>query len=118
MGCQLRILLRVFIVSSVLSFTFSLFLSFQKIHSGRCDTCLNTHYVYGLGRISNRGIFVLCVLLFCVALTALNVYELHNTQSDAGHVLPHPGQVTEKNSVKKPSFAVYGRNVSVYFFKF
>ncbi|GFG31355.1 hypothetical protein Cfor_12923 [Coptotermes formosanus] len=89
----------------------------MKIHSARCDTCLNTVYVYGLGRISNRGIFVLCALLFCMALTALNVYELHNTQSDTGHVLPHPGQVTEKNSVKKPGFAVYGRNVDAGYLK-
>lgn len=56
---------------------------------------------------------MLCVLLFCMALTALNVYELNDTQSDSGQVLPHPGQVTEKISVKKPGFAVYGRNVSV-----
>ena len=95
-----------------------LFPSFQKIHSARCDTCLNTHYVYGLGRISKRGVLVLCVLLFCMTLTALNVYELNDTQPDTGHILPHPGQVTEKNSVKKPGFAVYGRNVSVYCFRF
>jgi len=74
--------------------------------------------VYGLGRISNSGVLVLCVLLFCMTLTVLNVYELNDTQSDSGHVLPHPGQVTEKNAVKKPGFAVYGRNVSVYFFRF
>jgi hypothetical protein len=74
--------------------------------------------VYGLGRISNRGVVVLCVLLFCVILTALNVYELNDTQLDSGQVLPHPSQVTEKNSVKKPGFAVYGRNVSVYFLRF
>jgi len=53
-----------------------------------------------------------------MTLTVLNVYELNDTQSDSGHVLPHPGQVTEKNAVKKPGFAVYGRNVSVYFFRF
>jgi hypothetical protein len=53
-----------------------------------------------------------------MTLTALNVYELNDTQPDTGHILPHPGQVTEKNSVKKPGFAVYGRNVSVYCFRF
>jgi hypothetical protein len=53
-----------------------------------------------------------------MTLTALNVYELNDTQSDIGRVFPHPGQVTEKISVKKPGFAVYGRNVSVYFFRF
>lgn len=74
--------------------------------------------MYGLGRISNRGVVVLSVLLFCMTLTALNVYELSYTQSDSGHILPHPGQVTDKNSVKKPGFAVYGRNVSVYRFRF
>jgi hypothetical protein len=62
------------------------FLFFQKTHSARCDISLNTHYVNGLRRISNGGIFVLCVLLFCVALTALSIYELRNTQSDTGHV--------------------------------
>jgi len=95
-----------------------LFISLQKVHSARCDTCSNTHYVYGLGRISNSGVLVLCVLLFCMTLTVLNVYELSDTQSDSGHVLPHPVQVTEKKAVKKPGFAVYGRNVSVYFFRF
>jgi hypothetical protein len=69
--------------------------------------------VYGLGRISNRGIFVLCVVLFCVAQTALNIYLLLHAEADVGQILPYPGHVVEKHSVKKPGFAVYGRNVSV-----
>ncbi|XP_021934388.1 tubulin polyglutamylase TTLL6 isoform X2 [Zootermopsis nevadensis] len=84
----------------------------QKIHSVKCDTCLNTTCVYGLGRISSRGIFVLFILA-CVAVTALNVYLLRHTEADSGHILPHP----EKNSVKKPGFAVYGRNVDSGYLK-
>lgn len=61
---------------------------------------------------------MLCVMLICVALTSLSVYELRHAESDMGHVLPHPEQVVEKHSVKKPGFAVYGRNVSVYCFRF
>lgn len=60
---------------------------------------------------------MLCVL-FCVALTALNVYLLLHTEADVGHILQQPGQVVEKHSAKKPGFAVYGRNVSVYWFRF
>jgi hypothetical protein len=59
---------------------------------------------------------VLCVLLFCVALTALNVCLLLHTEAGAGHILPHPGQAGE-HSIKKPGFAVYGRNVSVFCFR-
>lgn len=61
---------------------------------------------------------MLCVMLICVALISLSVYELCHAESDRGHVLPHPEQVVEKDSVKKPGFAVYGRNVSVYYFRF
>jgi hypothetical protein len=57
---------------------------------------------------------VLCLILFCVALTSLIVYELHHTETDTGNILPHPDQAVEKCSVKKPGFAVYGRNVSLY----
>jgi hypothetical protein len=49
-----------------------------------------------------------------MALTSLIVYELLHAESDRGHVLPRPEQVVEKHSVKKPGFAVYGRNVSVH----
>jgi hypothetical protein len=56
---------------------------------------------------------VLCVVLSCVILISLNVYELH-TESEIGHILPRPEEAVEKCSVKKPGFTVYGRNVSVY----
>jgi hypothetical protein len=93
-------------------------ISFQKIHSSKCDICLNIRHLYGLGRISSRAIFVLCAVLFCLALTSLSVYELLHTESETGHILPHPEQTVEKCSVKKPGFTVYGRNVSVYWLKF
>ncbi|XP_023717946.1 probable tubulin polyglutamylase ttll-15 isoform X2 [Cryptotermes secundus] len=60
---------------------------------------------------------MLCVMLICVALTSLSVYELRHAESDRGYVLPHPEQVVEKDSVKKPGFAVYGRNVDAGYLK-
>lgn len=56
---------------------------------------------------------MLCVILFCVALTALNIYLLLRAEVDVGQILPYPGPVVEKHSVKKPGFTVYGRNVSM-----
>ncbi|XP_069689786.1 probable tubulin polyglutamylase ttll-15 isoform X1 [Periplaneta americana] len=89
----------------------------KKNRPVRCDTCWNTYHAFGLGRINSRGIFVLFLVVFCVILMILNVYELHHFDSNSHPVVSWPDKVSEKNALRKPGFAVYGKNVDAGYLK-